>query len=143
MLKNKGFTLIELLVVISIIGLIMALSIFGLLGARESGRDATRKTDLAALINGLEIYRSDCDTYPLALGVSLNGSGATASCAVSNVYVSKVPTDPVPGRQYRYSSTGTTYEICAALENGTGSVTCGGSSTCGTGITCNYKVTSP
>lgn len=143
MRTNKGFTLIELLVVISIIGLIMALSIFGLLGARESGRDATRKVDLARITDGLEIYRSDCNTYPVSLGTVLTGDGSTASCSAANTYLSKVPTDPLPGRQYEYSSNGTTYELCAALEGGTGTVTCGGSSSCGTGATCNYKVTNP
>ena len=61
---KKGFTLIELLVVISIIGILIAVSIFGLSGARESARDARRKSDLELIRSGLELYRADCNAYP-------------------------------------------------------------------------------
>ncbi len=144
-MTNKGFTLIELLVVISIIGVLIGLSIFGLQGAREASRDSKRKADLELIRSGIEIYKSDCNLYPLSLltGTSLSGDGSTSACAATNVYISQVPQDPTyPGRDYLYSSNGTTYEICAALEQGTGAVTCGGSSSCG-GVTCNYKVTNP
>lgn len=143
---RRGFTLIELLVVISIIGILIALSIFGLQGARESSRDARRKADLELVRSGIEIYHSDCGAYPSATYTTswpaqIVGTGASTSCAVTNVYLSS-PLDPTsPSMFYRYSSAGTTYELCTALEQGTGSVTCGGSSDCGQ--TCNYKVTNP
>ena len=137
----KGFTLIELLVVISIMGIILGLTLFGIGGARESSRDAKRKADLALIQSGLEIYRADCSDYPATLGTKLKGDGSPTSCAVGNTYIPSVPEDPVdPTRTYSYSRlTTTTYEICASLEQGTGSVTCTGS--CGT--TCNYRVTNP
>lgn len=141
--KTAGFTLIELLVVISIIGILLAISLFGLQGARESSRDARRKSDIELIRSGFEIYKSDCDVYPPSLGSSLVGSGSPASCAATNTYISSVPADPLaPARSYRYARTSnTTYEICASLEQGGSTVTCGGSSGCGT--TCNYKVTNP
>jgi prepilin-type N-terminal cleavage/methylation domain-containing protein len=141
-----GFTLIELLVVISIIGILIALSVFGLSGARESSRDAKRKADLELVRSGIEIYRSDCNTYPVATYTTnwpsqIVGSGTPTSCAVTNTYLTP-PLDPTsPTRFYRYVSDGLTYEICAALEQGSGTKTCGGSSDCGS--TCNYKVTNP
>jgi len=148
-MTKKGFTLIELLVVISIVGILIGLSIFGLAGARESSRDARRKADLELIRSGLEIYRSDCNTYPVA-SYSTNwpaqivGSGSTTSCAVANVYLNS-PADPnSPTRYYRYSSNGITYELCTSLEQpapSAGSITCGGSTVCGQ--TCNYKVTNP
>ena len=114
--RSGGFTLIELLVVISIIGVLMAISLFGMQGARESSRDARRKSDLEMIRSGLEIYRSDCNIYPASLGSSLVGSGSPTSCAVANIYISAVPTDPL-GTNYSYSRlTTSTYTLCAALE---------------------------
>lgn len=143
---RKGFTLIELLVSISIIGILIGLSLFGLSGARESSRDAKRKGDLEQIRSGIEIYKSDCAKYPATLpaaGAALMGDGSTTSCLTTNSYLAAVPADPLaPNRGYLYSATTTTYEVCAALEQGSGTVTCGGSSACG-GATCNYKVTNP
>lgn len=143
LITDHGFTLIELLVVLSIMGIIIGLTLFGIGGARESSRDAKRKADLELIRSGLEIYKADCNDYPLSLGTSLVGDGSPSSCAVSNTYISSVPGDPMdPARIYRYARlTTTTYEICASLEQGGGSVTCGGSTSCGT--TCNYKITNP
>ncbi len=135
---KKGFTLIELLVVISIIGILLALSIFGLQGARESARDSKRKADLELIRSGLEFYKSDCNAYPASLGTSLVGSGSPASC--DGTYIAEVPTDPLPDRNYSYASDGMTYTLCAALEDSPGMDTTGCSSC---GVTCNYKVTNP
>ncbi|KKR56087.1 hypothetical protein A2434_00620 [Candidatus Woesebacteria bacterium RIFOXYC1_FULL_41_14] len=143
---RNGFTLIELLVVISILGILLAISIFGMQGARQASRDGKRKADLEQMRSGLEIYRADCNIYPNAMpatGAQLKGSGTPSTCAVANVYISSVPADPVPStHSYTYSSNGSTYEICASMEQGGTTVTCGGSSSCG-GSTCNYKVVSP
>lgn len=141
--NNFGFTLVELLVVISIIGILVTVSIFGLAGARESSRDARRKADLELVRSGLEIYKADCGTYPanVTFGGVLNGTGTCSG----NTYISVVPTDPITAsRTYRYDQSGSGYTLCAALEQGTGSVSCGGTN-CGVGSTvdCNYQVTNP
>lgn len=143
--KNKGFTLIELLVVVSIIGILLALSVFGLQGARKSSRDATRKADLELIRSGLEIYKADCNLYPDALGASLVGDDSSTSCAATNTYISRVPTDPLsPTSSYVYSPnlTSSAYALCTTLENEPSpahDVTDCGSCT----TTCNYKVTNP
>jgi prepilin-type N-terminal cleavage/methylation domain-containing protein len=135
----KGFTLIELLVVISIIGILVGLSIFGLQSARESARNSRRKADLELIRSGVEIYKADCGGYPLALGASLSGSESSGNtCLTSTVYIAEVPTDVVESRLYYYSSDGVTYELCAALED-EGSDICSGSC----GETCNYQVVNP
>lgn len=141
-----GFTLIELLVVISIIAILAGISLFGLGGARESSRDARRKADLELIRSGVELYKADCNSYPptssVVAGNNLTGDGTPSSCAVANTYISGIPDDPITSRNYRYALVGTRYEICAALEQGTGTQSCGGSSNCGSD-TCNYKVVSP
>jgi len=143
---RKGFTLIELLVVISIIGILIGLSVFGLQGSRKASRDAVRKADLEMIRSGLGMYRADCNIYPLSLDLSastsLKGDGTTPSCATTNVYIAATPVDPIsPAAGYIYSSDGITYSICASLEQGGVTVSCG-STSCG-GATCNYKVTNP
>jgi type II secretion system protein G len=139
---KHGFTLIELLVVISIIGIIMGLSIFGLQGARSGARDSRRKADLELIRSGIEIYKADCNVYPSILTSPLIGDDSTSSCSSTNTYIAQVPTDPLdPSRVYLYSATSNTYEICASLEQGGNDVSCGGSNNCGE--TCNYKVISP
>ena len=139
---SRGFTLIELLVVISIIGVLIALSVFGLQGARKASRDAKRKSDIEQIRSGIEIYKSDCDKYPPSLGSSLVGDGSTTSCLVGNTYISSTPIDPLsPTNVYSYyNPTANTYEVCATLEQGGSAVSCNGS--CGTAA-CNYKVTNP
>ena len=152
-MKTRGFTLIELLVVISIIGILLGLSIFGLQGARESSRDAKRKADIETIRSALELFRADCGHYPGSSGnpsflaSPLVGDDSSTKCDSSNVYLNLVPTDPTGGgKLYRYSPAGSpasTYELCAALEAGGVDVTCGGSSSCGSGVTCNYKAINP
>ena len=151
--SHEGFTLIELLVVIAIIVLLMAISIFGLSGARESSRDQRRKSDLESVRSALEIYRADCDAYPpnsgsgsFTFGGVMNGKNASGKCLTSYIYMQKVPTDP-GSAAYRYNQTGggTGYELCSTLEKppgGTTAANCGGSTGCGS-ATCYYKAVNP
>jgi type II secretion system protein G len=147
MIKRNGFTLIELLIVITIIAILVAISLFGLQGAREAARDSRRKADVELIRSGLELYRSDCGTYPASLptvGSALRGTSTTGSCLTTNTYIAAMPADPAgTAKQYAYTRTGggATYEVCTSLEQGTASAGCIGS--CGSGATCNYKVISP
>ena len=59
MKSKKGFSLIELLVVISIIGVLEAILMMNLMGARERGRDAQRIQDLNSLKSALRLYYND------------------------------------------------------------------------------------
>lgn len=141
----RGFTLIELLVVISIIGILTALALVALGGAKGSARDTKRKGDLEQIRSGLELYKADCGYYPAtfpAVGSPLNGDGTSTACAVTNTYISARPGDPQdPTYTYYYNrSSNTTYILCAYLEGG--GPGCTGSPSC-TGASCNYEVANP
>lgn len=138
----KGFTLIELLVVISIIGVLIALSIFGLQGARQAARDARRKADIEQIRSGIEIFKADCDRYPGSLTSPLIGVPSYGtSCLATNTYIETIPADPIPSQNYSYTSDGTDYAICAHLEGDYPAVS--GCGSCGSGVTCNYIVENP
>lgn len=147
--KIQGFTLIELLVVISIIGILIGLSIFGLEGARRSSRDAKRKADLELIRSGLEIYKSDCTKYPASLnfGGNLIGTDLPVNCSSTNSYITGIPVDPLfPTSLYSYNSpTTSTYYLCATLEQSPTPVANPDDlSNCGTcGTSCNYVVKNP
>ena len=56
--KNKGFTLIELLVVIAIIGILSSVVLASLSSARNKGKDAAVKSQLASMKAQAELYFS-------------------------------------------------------------------------------------
>ena len=148
--SNLAFTLIEILIAISIIGVLLTLSFAGLQSSRSSARDAQRKSDIEDIRSSLEIYRSDCGSYPaqpLPWGSAIMGSGS-GNCSASNTYMSKVPQDPQNNTKatvYEYVKAGTGYTLCAFLEHSSATVApCAGqaSQKCGT-TGCNYSKTNP
>jgi len=143
-MRKSAFTLIELLITVAIMGILFSISIFALTSARSSGRDGKRQADLQSIASALEIYRSDCGVYPSPSSgrVSNPLTGSEAACAGNN-YMQEVPQDPQGGVYLYARPTATSYELCAHLEGGSGTETCGGSSNCGSGMTCNYKIVSP
>lgn len=126
-MKKNGFTLIELLVAMTIVAILMGIALVSFQGARKSSRDGRRKADLEQIRSALEMYRADIGSYPA--GASL--------APLSPTYLA-IPSDPIAGRSYVYSSDGTTYYVCAAMEIG-GVAVCG---PCGD-TACNYQVTNP
>lgn len=126
-----GFTLIELLVVIAIIGILTAVGTVSYSRSVQLSRDARRKTDLEQVRQALETYRSIISSYP----TTAQGTGV-----LDPDYISVVPTGP-KSDTYNYTSSGTTYTLCARLELTPASSTCTAQS-CGTG-SCNYSVTDP
>jgi general secretion pathway protein G len=149
-----GFTLMELLVTIAIIGILSAISLFALVGARVSARDARRKSDMESIRSALELYRSDCNQYPSTFpSVGQPLVSTNPPCPTANIrYLEKIPGDPLVSTSYRYTRlSNTRYVLCARLEeapvpafSAADLALCGGSCpNVAGGSTCNYVVFSP
>lgn len=69
--RDRGFTLIELLIVVSIIGIIVAISIFNLLNAIERARQRRTMGDMRTLALAVEAYSTDKNRYPPAAAFTL------------------------------------------------------------------------
>ncbi|HVZ11781.1 MAG TPA: prepilin-type N-terminal cleavage/methylation domain-containing protein [Patescibacteria group bacterium] len=121
---SSGFTLVELLVVIVIISVLATLLMANFVGVRQRGRDAQRKSNILAIQQALELYRSDNGTYPSS-SFTLTCGGQIKSPDGSTTYMTKIPCDPLGANQaynngnYYYGSTdnGVTYSIGACIEN--------------------------
>ena len=94
--KEKGFTLIELLIVVAIIGIVAGIAIPRFLGARTVARVTRAFADMRTIADGLEMYFTDKNKYPLAL-----------TDADLTTYLTSIPEDPFgDGAAFRYGSNG-------------------------------------
>ena len=154
----KGFTLLELMIVMIIMGILAVIGIQTFLSSQIKGRDATRKGNLRAITQALELYYNDKSAYPLpSAGGYINAcwSGGYVPCDGTDVahktmsdgttvYMSLMPADPVVTQMYRYVSNGKQYQLYAHLENNLDPqiITPQGSPSCGSSVSCNYGVSS-
>lgn len=140
--------MVELLVVMTIIAILVGISLVSFDAIRKSARDGKRKADLESIRSALEIYRTDCRSYPATgdfnIGVTATLTGPAAPCA-DIVYLAIVPNDPISSSKYFYvkGATNNTYSLCAHLESGTSSTVSDCGSNCGTNGDCNYGVYNP
>ncbi len=91
--EKKGFTLIELLVVIAIIGILAAIGLFALNGAREKSRDSKRESDLSSMKTTIALYYDGNDSlYPAGDDSSSNGGAwSTLDTQLVPAYTGALP----------------------------------------------------
>lgn len=162
-LNNKGFTLIELIIVIGIISVLSvgALTVLDPVSQFQKANDVRRKSDLAQIQRGLEVYYEDNGKYPPKYTSTdyrikaLNGSVVNWGSSWQP-YMDVIPKDPDSSKKYTYfsSSDGQSYFIYASLDRVSDPDSCNGGQACESlssngiaentcGDTCTYGVSSP
>jgi prepilin-type N-terminal cleavage/methylation domain-containing protein len=129
---KKGFTLIEILIVVAIIGIMSAIVLAYMDGARAKGRDARRIAEIKQIEQALEVYFDSCSRYPTPdpvggplVGGSLYSNRIPTSLQIDcsgNKILNSLPVDPQNNGTYYYryyvTSSPVRYHVCAQLELG-------------------------
>ena len=114
--SKKGFTIVELLIVIVVIAILAAISIVAYNGIQTRARDSQRKSDIAAITKGLELYYIDKGEYPNYPDGSGGSTTMTANWSTTSdaswqgfintlkPYMSTVPRDPTSTSTGGYNS---------------------------------------
>lgn len=144
-LRLSGFTLVELTIAIAVIGILATISVVSYNGVQERTRDARRKSDLATIIEGLDLYYNKHGKYPpgsctltpsTACKINTGWSTTAESNSWSNLaahlepFIDTLPYDPVntqninillssnKGYAYAYfSNNSSVTSYCGAAQN--------------------------
>ncbi|MEO8848552.1 MAG: type II secretion system major pseudopilin GspG [Casimicrobiaceae bacterium] len=111
----RGFTLIEIMVVIVILGVLAALVVPRVLDRPDEARGVAAKSDIAAIVAALKLYRLDNQRYPTSeQGLAALTAKPDAPPVPPNWkpggYLERLPKDPW-GSPYQYLNPGLKGEI--------------------------------
>jgi general secretion pathway protein G len=107
---HHGFTLIEIMVVIVILGVLAALVVPRVLSRPDEARAVAAKSDIAAIMQALKLYKLDNQRYPTTeQGLNALVTRPTDPPSPPNWkpggYLEKLPRDPW-GHPYQYLNPG-------------------------------------
>jgi general secretion pathway protein G len=111
----RGFTLIEIVVAIAILAILAAVIVPKVVGKVDDAAVARAKSDVAALLTALNLYKLDNFTYPsteqgLDALVTKPGGQPEARNWKQGGYIEQLPKDPW-GRDYQMLSPGQHGEV--------------------------------
>jgi general secretion pathway protein G len=109
-MRSKGFTLIELMVVLVILGVLAAMIAPRIMDRPDEARIVAAKSDIAAIVQALKMYRLDNIRYPSTeQGLQALVTKPTIPPIPDNWksggYLEKLPKDPW-GNPYQYINPG-------------------------------------
>jgi general secretion pathway protein G len=111
--RASGFTLIEIMVVIVILGVLAAIAVPRIMSKPDEARVKAAQTEIAQLLQALDLYRLDNQRYPTTEQGLLALAQRPASEPVPanwKAYLKQAPVDPW-GRPYQYLNPGVKGEI--------------------------------
>jgi type IV pilus assembly protein PilA len=113
---DEGFTLIELLVVVVIIGVLVAIAVPVYLNYRAGAADKSAQSDVRGAISAIEQYYTDNNnTYPAAA----NGDNTAGNTPQISVGTQRITLSDKTILYYAYTTSATSYKICARNAGGT------------------------
>lgn len=114
---RRAFTLVELLIVIIIIAVLAAIAIPKFANSSLKSKESSLRANLKIARNGIEMFKMDTGLLPQTLAdlsattaptQGLNSAGTAtniAAGAYKGPYVQSIPTDPVSGSAFTYTTT--------------------------------------
>lgn len=96
--RNPAFTLIELLVVIAIVGILSAIGLLSLSGARERARNSVRISGLDKIRTAVILARDENGAYPHDVCDPVTSEYKISWPFFQNLlskYISQIPNDPI------------------------------------------------
>jgi prepilin-type N-terminal cleavage/methylation domain-containing protein len=119
--NNQGFTLFELLISISIIGILIAVASSNYSSAQKKARDARRVQDISNIQKALEQYYSlDTFRYPVNKTTPWRPGGGSQPSVLDVFPLDPKMSNGIGWTDYFYLQTGTSYCLCASMENSSG-----------------------
>jgi len=110
--NNQGFSLVEIMIVLAIIGIIVSIGGNSLMGGLDKARVREASSTIAKFSDALEIYESECGTYPSTEEGLIALIEEVSSCGSDwgGPYLKKVGKDPWK-QEYQYESDGGSFVI--------------------------------
>lgn len=114
--SRRGFTLVELLVISVVLAVLAAVVLPRFVCASARSREAALRSDLQLVRNAVSLFRDDTGAYPRSLAAlsataaptaGLDADGTRKTIAVADwrgPYLESVPSDPISGKAFRYST---------------------------------------